>query len=385
MISKIIVNNKNTLLLTIFILQLQILTGQSSLADSVINSYHKFKAFNYNLKRLYFSSSDNICDTFYSEIFVRKIKGDIHYLIDYKKRFIAVRNTKHFGYNDLPDKKFTNYKLLNYDFYPIEAKLKPHFIFNPNEFRDILNNKSSLIINRKNFKDFILIETVDTLRYFNQDSSTMIKSNLNKYYISKKDYRIFKTSNHPTTINHVGESHDSIVYYFSYKNSKKNEIIKTIENFIPYNSSVKNNKQLKPNIEYFPEFSGKDTSSILISSKDIKSKFVLVEFWYKGCSPCIANMKNLQKIRNSISEADLQIIAYNEDDPINKQTISIVKKINNSIKFLFNYKNLTKAIPVEFFPTTYIYRNTDRKIIYYDVGGGSDYTQNVIQIIKEQL
>ncbi len=87
------------------------------------------------------------------------------------------------------------------------------------------------------------------------------------------------------------------------KNYLQEQKIKTVGYLFPLNDFIKANS------------SNKDTQNI---------KFTLVEFWYSGCGPCIAQFNSLKSVYNKFNKKGFEILAVSIDG---KETITKYKKI----------------------------------------------------------
>ena len=73
----------------------------------------------------------------------------------------------------------------------------------------------------------------------------------------------------------------------------------------------------------FPEFSftGKNKT---INNSNLKGKVVLINFWFEGCHPCMAEMEALQELSEKLKDnKDFLFISISKD---NKETIKRVKE-----------------------------------------------------------
>ncbi len=82
-------------------------------------------------------------------------------------------------------------------------------------------------------------------------------------------------------------------------------------------------------------FHEKDEEGKSIILKDVKSPFILVNFWASWCTPCLKEFPDLVELRKKIPEDKLYIIGINcdEEDPKNK--ILQMKK-----RFSINFPNI---------------------------------------------
>jgi peroxiredoxin len=68
---------------------------------------------------------------------------------------------------------------------------------------------------------------------------------------------------------------------------------------------------------HVPQFNGIDNEGKMFSFGDVKSKFVLLDFWYAGCSPCAYSIQPLAILYNEFKDSGLTIISINSVDSLN--------------------------------------------------------------------
>lgn len=61
-------------------------------------------------------------------------------------------------------------------------------------------------------------------------------------------------------------------------------------------------------------FAAKDTDGDAVSSKALKGKVVVLNFWYAGCPPCRAEAKYLNQVHDEYAGKDVQFIGVNVRD-----------------------------------------------------------------------
>lgn len=120
-----------------------------------------------------------------------------------------------------------------------------------------------------------------------------------------------------------------------------------------------------------PEFNGVSfQKNVSIHLKDYKNKFVLIDFWYKNCFPCIEAIASLVKIRNKYSPDDLVILGLNPFDSKEKDKEKLKEFIQtNKMNYptVFVDKDVVDAYNVKAYPTFYII-NDKGEIVYSKVG-----------------
>ncbi|WP_254787750.1 TlpA disulfide reductase family protein [Curtobacterium sp. MMLR14_010] len=62
------------------------------------------------------------------------------------------------------------------------------------------------------------------------------------------------------------------------------------------------------------DFSTKDSDGERVSSKALRGKVVVLNFWYASCPPCRAEAKSLSKVQAKYADQDVQFIGVNVRD-----------------------------------------------------------------------
>ncbi|PZF58855.1 TlpA family protein disulfide reductase [Curtobacterium sp. MCSS17_008] len=62
------------------------------------------------------------------------------------------------------------------------------------------------------------------------------------------------------------------------------------------------------------DFTTKDSDGDTISSKDLRGKVVVLNFWYAGCPPCRAEAKYLNQVHDEHADDDVAFIGVNVRD-----------------------------------------------------------------------
>jgi len=64
-----------------------------------------------------------------------------------------------------------------------------------------------------------------------------------------------------------------------------------------------------------PDFSLKDTSGNTVSLKDLRGKYVIIDFWATWCPPCLMSIPELVTLHGKYREKDLVVLGISLDDP----------------------------------------------------------------------
>lgn len=49
------------------------------------------------------------------------------------------------------------------------------------------------------------------------------------------------------------------------------------------------------------------------SNSDLRGKILVINFWFKGCAPCVAEMPSLNKLRNEFKDKNVLFIGFASD------------------------------------------------------------------------
>lgn len=143
------------------------------------------------------------------------------------------------------------------------------------------------------------------------------------------------------------------------------------------------NAQTKNKIKSLPDLELKLHNGQTVKLTELKGKVVLLDFWYRGCYPCLKAVPHLIELQKEFKD-DLVIIGINDYD------------IQEDIVDYFNYKNanyistfktkslLYKFFNVEVFPTTMLF-DKEGKLIKTDMGLSESGMRSLRRNIKKAL
>jgi thiol-disulfide isomerase/thioredoxin len=363
--------------------------GQS-LIDSVISHYQN-PVLSYSIYETYYASDNSKLES--SGVIYSIIeKSSIHYLNNYKSKgqnLDVIKNSKYFGCN--------NYTQNYYEDFKANPLFEKSNIANG---RWIFKQDSALIkqfldtnyrVKAYRLKDHYLIDIVNSKEFQTESNigETTHKYNAIKFYISKNNYSIFKTFTYFWIKIGGFDIKDSSIITYQELGLTKEQVRNKINSFKPI-------KRLKPaptisnnfsndSLKKFPYFALPDSSGTKIKSSDIKSKYVMIDFWYRSCAPCMANMPNIEKIRKRFGREDLEIIAINSYDKLGSSIKDDIKKLNKTFLFLFDGKELANLLNINSYPTTIIYDNSSRKIILWHTGTGENFSDLISTFLKDYI
>ncbi len=132
----------------------------------------------------------------------------------------------------------------------------------------------------------------------------------------------------------------------------------------------------------YPEYNFQTITSETISSASTKGKVVLINFWFKDCSPCRTEMEWLNELYDSLkANTNFQFISIARE---NKEVLpGYVKffKLKYPVVSLMEYMRYN---PIGAFPANIII-DKQGKIAYYKSGGSPIRAKSKTEILEELL
>lgn len=110
---------------------------------------------------------------------------------------------------------------------------------------------------------------------------------------------------------------------------------------------------------------------------DLKGKVILLDFWHRGCLPCIKAMPDLIKLQEKYKE-DLIIIGINDFDSQNEVTNYLNYKKANYHSTYKSEKSLSKQLNINTFPT-FIIINREGEMIETAIGFDKKHIKKTIK------
>lgn len=142
----------------------------------------------------------------------------------------------------------------------------------------------------------------------------------------------------------------------------------------------------------FPTFEGKDLDGNKVDDKIFsKNKVTLVNFWFNGCSPCVAELPALNKLNESIKKKGGSVIGINTetlsgDREVIDMSKTILKKQGVSYQNIY-FDSESKAgkfaSTIEAFPTSVLV-DQDGNIIGEPIVGGID-NDKVLKEVEKRI
>ncbi len=120
-----------------------------------------------------------------------------------------------------------------------------------------------------------------------------------------------------------------------------------------------------------------------LNSQKLNERFLLIDFWYSTCFPCLKAIPTLNKL-NSEYSTKLKVVGVNS----RKQDFDMIQNLMS--KFSIQYDVVLDSttfwrdsFKVEVFPTLFLYDTILKKIIFSEVGFKEDLYESISKIIKQ--
>ncbi|MBK7231727.1 MAG: redoxin domain-containing protein [Saprospiraceae bacterium] len=247
----------------------------------------------------------------------------------------------------------------------------------------------------KHFYKFIGEETINNiLCYHIQSNETPVDEKdspiktiklENNFWISKSDFIPIQYS-----LDVIGVSNSDTIFQYSKDVLTKYEINNLNDRSILTLQSIPANYKIidfEPDNEFVtllsigsfaPNWQLTSLTNEKINLTDLKGKYVLVYFFFKGCYPCIMSMPALQALHDKFNNKGLKIIGIDPLDENERDIADFIAKRGVNYTILVGDEKLAKEYHVKNYPTIYLL-DKNGKIIYAEYG----YRENLQNIIEE--
>jgi peroxiredoxin len=168
-------------------------------------------------------------------------------------------------------------------------------------------------------------------------------------------------------------SAEAILYFMCYTDNDVETISKYFSQLNPDIRSSKIGSQIQRHLDgkqrltfgaKIPDFTLPDTSGNLINLYSATSDFVLIDFWFSTCGPCIQSFPKLMQLYTSTSRTELEIIGVSIDKR-KASWLSSIREHNIQWEQMIDTTNAVshRLFSVMFYPTTILVHNATKKIV----------------------
>jgi peroxiredoxin len=132
----------------------------------------------------------------------------------------------------------------------------------------------------------------------------------------------------------------------------------------------------------FPKFEIKDSSELIFSNKDLNNKITFINFGFKACPPCIAEIEGFNKMYEKLKDSVNFLFVYFTSD--SESTIEEFVS-NYNIKYKIFHIDKEECYRMNLkngFPTSFIL-DKNGLIKYFRVGGQTDKEKATDQVLTK--
>jgi peroxiredoxin len=133
---------------------------------------------------------------------------------------------------------------------------------------------------------------------------------------------------------------------------KKSDFGKSLKNQM-VNYSKRINKRLSIN-DVVPNFKLKNSKQLEIAIYNVKSKYILLDFWASWCGPCRKENKSIRKFYDDLNESDFKVIGVSVDDSESKWKKALKEDNINWISLWDENKKINDQFGIVSYPTNYL-------------------------------
>jgi thiol-disulfide isomerase/thioredoxin len=170
-------------------------------------------------------------------------------------------------------------------------------------------------------------------------------------------------------------------YYYSVSKSKGRVDYKKVEaEILPFEfNSLRDSMRAIPRTKRVEI----DTLSIKKETRS-ESTLLLYDFWFIGCRPCLLGMPFVQTLRDSFTNSQLEIVAYNPyDEPIAIQNFKKFKNYTFQMEKDSAYRK-TQAYKIGAFPTKILFDSEGNELLR-QIGNTKEGDEELNKFIKAYL
>jgi len=136
----------------------------------------------------------------------------------------------------------------------------------------------------------------------------------------------------------------------------------------------------------FTSFVAKDVKGNTFSMDSASSRFILLDFWYKSCMPCIKAIPIIESIQQKYKQQDLLVLGVNSHDIIETSMLDFINRKGIKYRVLGDLdRSIANQFKIRSYPTFVLLDMSSRKIVHVVIGYYDDLEQKLVQKLDELL
>lgn len=119
----------------------------------------------------------------------------------------------------------------------------------------------------------------------------------------------------------------------------------------------------------------------------IQSKFILVDFWYAACYPCIKSIPHINQLHEALKDKGIVVLGVNPIDRLDKDSARLERFLRNNpmgYPTLMPDEESRATLQVPGFPT-FLVLDQERNVIYASTGFSETLYEEVMEVLAPLL
>ena len=133
-----------------------------------------------------------------------------------------------------------------------------------------------------------------------------------------------------------------------------------------------------------PKWNLQSIDDEIFNLEDLKGELILLDFFYKGCLPCMKAYPEIQSLHEKYKDKGLQVFGIDPIDSKDEEMKQFLKDKEIGFTTLFADKKFAKEYNVSAYPTLYLI-DRQGKILFANEGYGEGTKDKLENIIKKNL
>ncbi len=118
-----------------------------------------------------------------------------------------------------------------------------------------------------------------------------------------------------------------------------------------------------------------------LSLERFKDKVLFINMWATWCAPCVAEMRSIAALRDSLVDTDIEFLLVSPEEP--HLVKLFVRRLDYELPFYVEYERLPDAFDIEALPTTYIVDRSGKILIKHR--GATNWNTGVARSVLRSL